>query len=205
MSSQQRPKIAQLILAAGASSRMGAPKQLLPWKDTTLIGHAITQSLAIEEVSTFVVLGAHYELIYNQINKFPVTILNNVNWQSGMGSSIQIGVKTILAHDLSFDAVLISLIDQPLIKLTDYNALITKFIANTNPIVASDLGSRIGVPAIFSKDIFMELMQLEEDYGARYIIKKYINQIKTISIVEKGIDIDTKQQYQKIIDNKFSK
>ncbi len=195
----QNPRIAQIILAAGASSRMGEPKQLLPWKGITLIGHAISQSLAIEKVSTYVVLGANYDLIYKQINHFPITILRNQNWELGMGSSIQIGVKTILENNYLFDAVLISVIDQPLIQLSHYDDLITKFIKDSPPIVASDLGSRIGVPAIFSKAIFEELMQLQEDYGARYIVKKYLNEVKIIPLANQGIDIDTKEQYQKMV------
>lgn len=203
MSMPQNPKIAQLILAAGASTRMGEPKQLLPWKDTTLIGNAIRQSVALKNVSTFVVLGAYYELIQKEINHLPITVLNNMNWKLGMGTSIQLGVRAILDKDSSFDAVLISLIDQPLIQTADYQGLIADFLKSSKSIIASDLGNRIGVPAIFSKSIFKELMTLKEDFGARYIIQKNKEQVKTIPLTDQGIDIDTKQQYQKVM-SKFS-
>ncbi|GAA4271875.1 nucleotidyltransferase family protein [Aquimarina gracilis] len=199
MSSLQNPKIAQLILAAGASNRMGEPKQLLPWKNTTLIDHAISQSLVMKEVSTYVVLGAYYDSIYRQISQLPVTVINNPDWERGMGSSIQVGIKAILKDIPTLDAALISLIDQPLIPATHYKDLITSFAKNNVPIVASDLGNRIGVPAIFSKRVFKELVELKEDYGARFIIKKYLKAIKTIPLTDQGIDIDTQEQYQKIV------
>jgi len=178
MSLIQKPRIAQLILAAGASTRMGEPKQLF-------------------------VLGANYQLIYDQIEKYPVKVVENKNWSLGMGSSIQIGVNTILQSEEAFDAILISLIDQPLIKTKDYGALIEKFESKECPIVASDLGDRIGVPAIFSKPLFEELRQLEKDYGARYIIEKYKNQTEIILLNSVGVDVDTMQQYRQIIKSNF--
>ncbi len=200
MSPLQNPKIAQLILAAGASTRMGEPKQLLPWQDTTLIGHAINQSQTLENTDTFVVLGAYYELIQREINHFSTTILRNMDWKLGMGSSIRYGVKNILDNKDSFDAILISLIDQPLIEISHYQMLIDNFLKNPESIVASNLHDRVGVPAIFPKSIFEELMMLKQDYGARYIIQKYEKQVKAIPLADQGIDIDTKQQYQKVLD-----
>ncbi|MBQ0733043.1 nucleotidyltransferase family protein [Aquimarina celericrescens] len=204
MSSQTKPKIAHLILAAGASSRMGKPKQLLSWGDTTLIGHAIVQSLSIKEVTTWVILGANYDLIKREVSRFPVTPINNVNWALGIGSSISVGVKTIRKEKSKYNAVLISLIDQPLIDVEHYKTLITEFDLYSNSLVASDLGGRIGVPAIFSKSFFNELELLKEDFGARYIIKNKINGVKVVSAIEKGIDIDTNEQYQAIKKSKFS-
>ncbi len=198
MSPQSKPKIAQLILAAGSSSRMGRPKQILPWKDTTLIGSAIEKSLLLKEVTTYVVLGANYDLIYNEIKDLPITVLNNVDWQLGMGSSIQYGINWIQQDKLSYDAVLISLVDQPLIEISHFNDLIITFKNTSNPIVASDLGDRIGVPALFDKSIFNELATLKEDFGARHLIKKYKNQVTSIPVIE-GADIDTIEQYYDMI------
>ncbi len=200
----QNPKIAHLILAAGSSTRMGEPKQLLPWGETTLIGHAIVQSLELKEITTHVVLGANYDLIHKRINQFPITIIRNPNWQTGMGSSIRFGIKHIKQDELSYDAVLISLIDQPLIDTNHLEILITQFRNESTTIVASDLGDRVGVPAIFSSTIFDELERLEEDFGARYIIKKHIDEVKVVSAMGKSIDVDTMKQYKELIQAKFS-
>ncbi len=198
-----KPKIAHLILAAGSSSRMEEPKQLLPWGDTTLIGHAIQQSLALEEVTTYVILGAYFDLINMQINHFPIEILKNSDWQSGMGSSISSGVKTIMKDKVTYNAALITVVDQPLIDTVHLNALLTEFKKTPNDIVATDLGERVGVPAIIPKKYFEELSQLKADHGARYIIAAYKNEVKTITALDKGVDIDTVEQYETLFQSKF--
>ncbi|MEW7291755.1 nucleotidyltransferase family protein [Aquimarina sp. 2304DJ70-9] len=203
MSSLQEPKIAQIILAAGASSRMGEPKQLLPWHGTTLIGHAIKEALQVETSSVFVVLGAYYDLIYKEVCNFPVTILEHPNWKMGMGSSIRFGVKTATQDKLTFDAVLISLIDQPLIDAVHLEALISKYNANPESIVATDLGGRTGAPAIFPASCFDELSMLKSDYGARYIIEKHKDKTKVVTASGKGVDLDTKKEYQALVQGKF--
>ncbi|WP_074406609.1 MULTISPECIES: nucleotidyltransferase family protein [Aquimarina] len=199
-----KPKIAQLILAAGSSSRMGEPKQVLPWRNTTLIGHAIERALLIKETSIYVVLGAHYETVYKEICHFPVTILRNAEWQSGMGSTIRSGIKAIQQDKLSYDGVLISLVDQPLLETIHFNALITQFSKEPGVITATDLGSGVGVPAIIPSQYFCELVQLQADFGARYIVKKHIDHIHTVDALDKGVDIDTIAQYHAMIKSNFS-
>ncbi len=203
MPSLQEPKIAQIILAAGTSSRMGEPKQLLPWHQTTLIGHAIQEALKTETSSVFVVLGAYYDLIYEQVHHFPITILENPNWEMGMGSSIRFGVKTAIQDKLTFDAVLISLVDQPLIDAIHFEALISKYKENPESIVATNLGKRIGAPGIFPASYFDELAMLKSDYGARYIIEKYKDKTKVITATDKGVDVDTMKEYQDLVQGKF--
>ncbi|WP_109300044.1 NTP transferase domain-containing protein [Aquimarina sp. AU474] len=198
-----KTKIAHLILAAGSSSRMGTPKQLLPWANTTLIENAIQQSLALENVDTFVVLGANFKLINDRIKNSSITILNNTNWQSGMGSSISCGINYIVHKDFCYDAVLISVIDQPLIEADHFSKLITGFKEKPDHIVASDLGNRIGVPALFSKNLFSELSKFNKDYGARYLIDKYQNRTKTIPAKDIAIDVDTVEQYEALYKRKF--
>ncbi|MBP2832069.1 nucleotidyltransferase family protein [Aquimarina sp. U1-2] len=195
MSLQKKINIVHLILAAGSSTRMGAPKQLLPWGTTSLIGHAITRALSIENTPVFVVLGANYELIYNQISHYAITSIYNKKWSLGMGSSIRLGLQTIKRKVAGCEAVLISIIDQPVITVHHLNALITSFESGTNSIVASNLGAKIGVPAIFSKHYFDELEALHLDYGARHIIKNYSNQVGVIDAIDIGMDIDTIAQY----------
>ena len=84
--------IAIVILAAGASKRMGEPKQLLKWGDTTLINHAINTAVAVNSKEILLVLGAHYELIEKSIENSEVTILNNLHWEKGLGKSIAFAI-----------------------------------------------------------------------------------------------------------------
>ncbi|WP_062059267.1 nucleotidyltransferase family protein [Aquimarina longa] len=201
----KKPKIAHLILAAGSSTRMREPKQLLPWGDTTMIGYAIEQALLIKDTSVYVVLGAYYDAIYKEVNHFPITIFKNIDWQSGMGSTIRCGIQGILKDDLQYDVVLISLVDQPLLGAVHYASMITQFCNHSNTIiVATALGERVGVPAMIPITYFDELTELKADYGARYIIKENSTIVKTISVADKGLDIDTIEEYHSVLNTNFS-
>ncbi len=203
MSLVQKPKIAHLILAAGSSGRMGTPKQLLHWQDNSLIGHAIEQALRLSTSTVYVVLGAYFDRINEKINHFPVEIIKNDNWQLGMGSSIRCGIKGIQNYDLNYDGVLISLIDQPLIHQMHFELLIKKFVKGKSSIVATNLESSVGVPAIFSANYFNDLVELKEDFGARRIIKKYQARVQKIDVIGKSADIDTIEEYKRLIKDHF--
>ncbi|MCD6543118.1 MAG: nucleotidyltransferase family protein [Flavobacteriaceae bacterium] len=192
--SKAPPKIAIIILAAGASSRMGKIKQLLPWKQTTLIGNAIEQALASKADDVFVVLGANYQLISKEIEQENITIIYNKNWTLGMGFSIRSTMDFFDKKHKKYDAVLIILVDQPLIDVIYFNMLIDKFI-NYN-IIASKYKNRVGVPAIFSSIYFDALRKLNRDIGARDLILKHINDVKEIDAFDKIQDIDSISSYE---------
>lgn len=190
-----------LILAAGASTRMGEKtKQLLPWKDTTLLGHAIQQANKVSE-SVVVVLGANAENILKSIPNQLETVVNP-EWEKGMGSSISVGVKYLLDKKKSVDGVLIMLGDQPFLDATYLKELMQEFEKGGHHIVATSYGEKLGVPAIFERSLIAELAVLDQDFGARHIIEKYGNQAKAIRPNGKEIDIDTIEVYNQLIKTK---
>lgn len=191
--------ISILILAAGASTRMGdRVKQLLPWGTRTLLENAIDTAKQVTG-SVFVVLGANREAIEKVIS-LDVKTIYNPNWQSGMGSSISIGVQGILKQAEDPKGVLIMLADQPLIDETYLNELKEEFKKSVFKIVATSYGNKLGVPAIFHQSIVPELMNLNEDYGAKHIIQKYRGHLKKIFPKGKELDIDTPDNYTQLID-----
>ncbi|WP_366944308.1 nucleotidyltransferase family protein [uncultured Aquimarina sp.] len=192
-------EIAHIILAAGASTRMGSPKQLLPWKEESLIVSEIKKVQKLSQLETYVILGANFDLINKEIEHLPVRILYNQSWQSGMGTSISTGVRHIMSATKKYKAVLISLIDQPFIDLAHFNNLIQHYTENPNAIVATAMQAKIGVPAMFSSIYFEELSELKEDFGARYIIKKYKDKVITLDGKNKTDDMDTMEQYRLLI------
>lgn len=194
-------KIAEIILAAGSSSRMGRPKQLLPWENTTLIEHTIAQSRGLD-MDTFVVLGANCQKIKPIIDTPEIRIVYNRDWHRGMGSSIQTGIKAMLDITPKYQAVLIRLADQPFIDAVLLKQLLVKYNKSSTDIIGTDIGTKIVVPAIFPVSYFDELITLKEDYGARFILKKYKKNIQTIQAVEKIVDIDTEEDYQRLISSK---
>lgn len=191
-------KTAILILAAGGSSRMGEPKQLLPWKQTTLLGNSIEQALLVKDAEVFVVLGASFKEIRSSIQNFPITILLNELWEQGMGSSISLGVGKIIEKN-SFDNVLIMLADQPFVDNNYLSGLQKSFYQNLKRIIASNYNDKLGVPVIFGKQFFPDLRALKEEVGA----KKLLNQYKSLVEVNNSKfifeDIDTKKKYKDLI------
>ena len=171
-------------------------KQLLPWADTTLLGHAIQQATQVSQ-TVVVVLGAKYELIKQQIPDQVETIVNP-NWEQGMGSSISVGMEHILNLGKTMDGLLIILGDQPFLDADYLQGLMNEFKKGKHSVVATSYGKRMGVPAIFSPSMLAELSGLHQDFGAKQIIEKYADQVKAMDPKGKEIDIDTMDTYHRL-------
>lgn len=185
-----------LILAAGASTRMGRPKQLLPWKHTTLLGNAIEQA---EKVSHHirVVLGANSALIREKLVNKPISIVN-ANWQKGMGTSIAFGVSEMLKIQ-KFEGILVMLADQPFVDAPYLTELLNHFTSSSHDIVGTNYDRSIGVPAIFRSNVFAALQQLNEDFGARALMRSYDQKTLGIDANGKTVDVDTTEVYDILI------
>ena len=189
---EKSDNLAVLILAAGSSSRLGKPKQLLKIKDETLIQIAVNKALNISN-DVKVVLGHNSDEIMQEIKDFPISILINPNYEQGMGSSISFGINDF-THSKK---VLIMLCDQPLIHLSHYNSLIKKSIENENLIICSKYQNRFAVPSIFPNTYFKALSELKGDEGARKLLKN--NPIDFVILDDKfSIDIDTKEDFENL-------
>lgn len=190
-------EISVLLLAAGASVRMGENvKQLLPWGNTTLLEHALQQANLISD-DVWTVLGANAADIKKSLPSDTKTIFNP-NWSSGMGTSIATGVKQLLQRDNQNSPLLIMLADQPFLDADFLMQLKEEFNKNANGIVATDYGNKLGVPAIFHPSILRELTYLNEDFGARKVIQKYQNNTGRVNPKGKEIDIDTMETYHQL-------
>lgn len=182
-----------LILAAGTSSRLGKPKQLLKIKDESLIQIAVKKALNLSDDVKVVLGHKSYEII-EELKDFPISILINPNYEQGMGSSISFGIKDFNKSK----KVLIMLCDQPLIPLSHYNSLIKKSIENKDLIVCSKYQNRFAVPSIFPNTYYKALSDLKGDEGARKLLKA--NPIDYIVLEDKlSIDVDTKEDYLNLL------
>ena len=197
-------KIPVILLAAGSSSRMGQPKQLLPWVELTLIEHQVQILLTTGE-PVIVVLGAHADLILPIIDKYPVTIVVNHKWESGMGGSVACGIKELEQKEADADGALIALVDQPLIPMRHFEAMLKAFEKGDQQIIAStSTEGWLGVPALFDKCYFSELRNLQGEKGAKILIQQYSNRIKTLECNEITKDIDTFESYQNLCREQFN-
>ncbi|MDA0195082.1 MAG: nucleotidyltransferase family protein [Bacteroidetes bacterium] len=184
-------KISALILAAGESKRMGKPKQLLSFNGKTLLSHAI-DSIEPIIVDIKVVLGANYNKISESINGRAVEIIRNNQWSNGMGSSLAKGIESLSKDS---DGVLIMLCDQPLITKQHLKSLVDHFLKHQITICSGYSGVS-GVPAIFPKKLFPDLMKISEDKGAGILLTQ-INKI-VIDCPWATKDIDSMEDYQSI-------
>ncbi len=194
-----KAKIVILILAGGKGSRMGGIKQLLPWKGSTLLENAIKQAKMSNAAKTIVVLGAHTTEIKSKIKDPNILVVENQQWESGLGTSISCGVKYIQRNQINAAGVMILLADQPLIDTAYINKMIDAFNKSSNGMVTTNYGIREGVPAVFDQRFFLELQALDQDFGARELIKKNSQLNLSIHPEGKALDIDTHEDYQALI------
>jgi molybdenum cofactor cytidylyltransferase len=196
----QNSSLGLVLLAAGASNRLGnSPKQLLEFRGKTLIRRAAENALASTCGNICVVLGAYAEKIKREIDGLPIEIVVNENWQSGMSSSLKYGLEKLLEAAPNLSAVVVMLADQPLIDSTIINRLIEVFSETQNPIIAGEYAETVGVPAIFARSLFDELLNLSADAGAKRIIKKYAASAGKIPVPEAAFDIDTREDYENLL------
>jgi molybdenum cofactor cytidylyltransferase len=191
--------IAIIILAAGTSSRLGSPKQLLSYKGKNLLRHTVDEALETGCASVFVVLGANSELLRMELKDKPVSIVENTGWQEGMASSIRCGLETITNTILRPDSIIFMVCDQPFVSSSLLLNLIEKKNKTGMPIVASSYEDKIGTPALFQRSFFPALMELKGDRGARKLITDNPYKVATVSFPEGIKDIDTKDDYEKLI------
>lgn len=184
-----------MVLAAGNSSRMGKPKQLLPVNEKTLLNHSLEQCLESEAEKVVVVLGSDFELISKTITSNRVHVLNNPRWQQGMGSSISCAMLYVKSNCSEIDAVLFALSDQPLVTVKQYNNLINKYITGSKKIVCSRYKEVLGVPAIFDKKYFDALEKLEGHVGAKDLIRQNLKTVESLDMGECLTDLDTPEDY----------
>jgi molybdenum cofactor cytidylyltransferase len=193
-------KIGLILLAAGASRRLeNFPKQLLEFRGKTLLRRAAENALASKCGKICVVLGANAEKLKREIDDLSIEIVVNENWADGMGSSLKCALGKLLEVEPNLSAVVVTLCDQPLIDSAIINRLAAVFFETRNQIIAAGYAETIGVPAIFARSTFDELMNLADDGGAKQIIKKYAASVKKLSVPEAAFDVDTRMDYENLL------
>ncbi len=191
-------KVAGILLAAGASTRMGNLKQLLPVAGVTLIERALTAALESRLDRLVLVLGHRAPEIETALSGFvrnpKLTIVHNRRYREGISSSLVAGVEEI-AH--SHDHAMILLADMPFIDHLVINLLIEGYLKAQLPIGAIKVGKHAAHPVMFRRDLFFELKTLTGDVGARSLLKKYDDRVCLIA-PDAGYDerdIDNRADY----------
>jgi molybdenum cofactor cytidylyltransferase len=189
--------ISAILLAAGESNRMGQPKQLMPFGQSTIVKRTIDNLLNSAVSEIIVVLGYKNEEIRKTIAGKPIKIAINTDYQQGMSTSIIAGLKQV---DKRARAVLIALGDQPFVNSQTITSLVEAFIANSRGIIIPVYQGRRGNPVIFTIKYKGELLNLEGDIGGREIIKRHPDDVLEVAVNCEGVllDIDTMENYTPI-------
>lgn len=185
-----------ILLAAGNSSRMGSPKQLLMYHGKTFLERIIDTALEIFDPNHIVlVLGARHYEISSVIKNKNIHIVINENWKSGLASSIQVGMKTISVLFPEMEGCFISVCDQPYLTGDLFSKMLQLKETSEKEIVVAKYADTLGVPALFSKKYFKQLMELTGEQGAKKIIQQNMNDVESFEFEKGAVDIDTPSDY----------
>jgi len=195
----QTDSIGIILLAAGASERLGKPKQLLIFQGETLLRRSAKIALAASN-HVVVTLGSQIEILQKEIEDLPVEIVENKDWETGMSGSIKFGLKKFLDDADKPKAVIVMVCDQPFINENILEKIIIKFQETDSLIVACAYQNTLGVPALFHKTLFPELLALDAQTGAKRLIKKYQSQTAAIQFPKGAFDVDTRADYKNLME-----
>ena len=176
-----------IVLAAGESRRLGRPKQLVRWRNDTLIGHSVrnAQTLCGERVR--VVLGAYAPAIEAALAGAAPALVMNAQWQEGIASSLRMGVAALPS---GCEAALLLTCDQPRVPLGALEALVQRWRDVPDCAVASAYAGTVGIPAILPARAFGALLQLSGDRGARAVLTAERERLETVPVPEAAFDVD---------------
>lgn len=188
-----------LIVAAGESKRLGTPKQLLQFEGQSLINRLINIVSGAGSFPITIVLGAEAAAIQAQLPDANLHVVINEDWREGMGSSIRFGLKQMIKADANLDGALILVCDQPFIKSKSVQSLIQMQKSTGLPMAACFYEGIVGTPAVFHQSMFSDLLKLTGDTGAKNMMMDKMSDVAKLNFEKGVIDIDTIEDYQKII------
>jgi molybdenum cofactor cytidylyltransferase len=188
-----------LVLAAGSSSRLGKPKQLLSYKDKNLLSNTIDEAKKSADGKVVVILGGNYQLIEAHINDPEINVVYNTGWEEGISSSVRAGLSELNRANPDAAGLILTVCDQPFITEQVFNNLIGTFRTSGKSIIASTYAGTLGTPVLFSKIYFGDLMALKGKEGAKKLLEKYKENVAAVPFEKGEIDIDTPEDYSRLL------
>ncbi len=189
------------MLAAGASTRMGRPKQLIEIDGKTLLVRTVEAALQTPVWPVVVVLGAHAAEVKTRLIRYPLLIAENAAWVEGMASSIRTGMSTLHSFSRAVDQVVICLCDQPHFSAGTIYRLLEARAKSNRSIVAAHYRNRLGAPALFSAASFPALASLSGDEGARHLLVQasLTGDVEAVDLPELAVDLDTPGDIERLL------
>lgn len=190
--------VAVVLLAAGDSSRLGHPKQLLSFKGRSLLQHSMDAGRGSDAQHMIVVLGSQAAMIESETGKVDAMVIINEDWQEGLSSSIRAGIQACQEAYPDIESVILMVCDQPFVSSALLNNLIRTHHVSGKAIVASGYANTVGTPALFHKDLFPYLMELRGDAGAKKVIRNHEDKVAVVSFPKGTVDVDTETDYEQL-------
>jgi molybdenum cofactor cytidylyltransferase len=187
-----------IILAAGSSSRLGRPKQLLAYRGRNLITHVITEAVRAGVEPIVVVTGAFAQEVRAALPDKSIEIVFNPLWETGMASGLAAGLARILMLRPDIKAVIVAVCDQPYISAALLRQLVDKRQATGKGIIASGYADTSGTPVLFSQRYFEALAVLTGNEGAKKLLRQHQDEVYTVPFPKGEIDIDTEEDYRRL-------
>lgn len=191
-------QIGLILLAAGGSSRMGQPKQQLPFKKGNLLQHAAQVAIDSGCKPVIAVLGAASDQTSQSLGEYPIQVVENLDWPSGMASSIQVGLQAALELAPELKGVMLMVCDQPFVTAHLLRKMKTEWLNSGRGIVACSYAGTMGTPALFAREYFQDIQALEGQEGAKKVLFAYRPSISLIPFPLGQVDIDTPEDYQNL-------
>jgi molybdenum cofactor cytidylyltransferase len=190
-----RPYVTGLVLAAGGSTRLGAPKQLLPYANSTLLGHVLDVARACEFDQLLIVIGGSAEAIRDRVDLSGVQIVENRHFGEGCSSSI---AAALSALDPRADVLVLLLGDQPGVRPDTVAALLAG--RRDGPLAACGYEDGRGHPLAFARETFGELAALHGDKGVWKLLDRHADQVVDVPVVGTiPRDVDTDEDYRMLL------
>lgn len=183
--------VAIIILAAGKSSRMGVPKQAIQINGKSLIENTIDVALSLNCGQVTVVVGANKSSFVGELANLPITLIDNPNWEKGMGTSIKMGLVGSYLVNKDLDGILVLTTDMPHVDKSILSLILSQAKVKEHDIVASRYGNTGGVPAYFNRNVFNEILDLPDGEGAKSIILQHKATTYWVDFPKGKIDLDT--------------
>lgn len=179
--------VGAIILAAGSSTRLGQPKQFLEWNGQSLLRRAVAAATAAGCAPIIVVAGAAHARLAHELRGTSAEVVVNPEWERGLGTSIRCGVRRVLDSP----ALVLLVCDQPFVDVSAIAALIAPWKANRPAMVASRYADTVGVPALFDRSCFADLLALPDDAGAKVLLRARPAEVIEVPFEAGAFDIDT--------------
>jgi molybdenum cofactor cytidylyltransferase len=192
-----------VVLAAGNSSRLGSPKQLLTIGNQTMIRNTIAQVTNLPDAPPIIVVTGHiHDEIVAEVSDLTKCIIRNKNWALGIGSSIGFAVSEALNFLPELKGILFLVSDQPYIDTALIQRILEAATEKEQKIIASKYNDTLGIPAYFPAYYFKHLQNLDPSMGAKILIEEFGEDVCTVDFEMGGIDIDTPSDYENLLKQK---